>query len=69
MEFTQDSFKDGYGVGYCVFEDWMGVSISGYAQNGYDVNKYKKSLDTTWDILTTAVETYNEHYTEPSKKK
>ena len=47
----------------------MGVSISGYAQNGYDVNKYKKSLDTTWDILTTAVETYNEHYTEQSKKK
>ena len=47
----------------------MGVSISGYAQNGYDVNKYKKSLDTTWDILTSAVETYNEHYTEPSKKK
>ena len=63
------SIQDGYGVAYCVSEDWMGVSISGYAQNGYDVQKYKKSLDATWDILTAAIETYNEHFTEPSKKK
>ena len=47
---------DGYGVGYCVFEDWMGISISGYAQNGYCPKEFRAELYKVWDTLTKAVE-------------
>ena len=47
---------DGYGVGYCVFEDWMGISISGYAQNGYSPKELREHLYSVWNNLTICVE-------------
>ena len=35
----------------------MGVSISGYKQNGYDVYEYRDSLYHVWEVLMQAIET------------
>jgi len=48
--------EGGFGVGYIVYPDWMGVSISGFKKDGADVVEFRETLYTIWEAMMDAVD-------------
>ena len=49
-------FLGGFGLGYIVYPDWLGVSISGFKDEGADVFEFRKLLLKVFEDMMDAID-------------